>query len=382
MSFLGQIKILHIFGKMQHGGAEMRTLDIMRNIDRDKYKFYFCSLSGERGELDEEVRKMGGDVFYCNYRNILFPIKFIRILKKYKFNVVHSHVHTFSGLILFFSYLAQVPKRIAHFRNTNDNEDQSTRKRFQRKIMKKLINKYATNILAVCNSAMEIAWSKDWKDDSRCKVIYNGIDINVNYDIGVTVREEFNINDSSEVIIHVGRMEPQKNHIRVIEIFKEIHNQLPSSILILVGKGKSDIEKQIKEMVQKFGLQNNVIFTGIRNDVPRLLAASDLLLFPSKWEGLPGVVLEASSVGLPTLATDLPGVQEIASYISSVNFKRLSLSTEEWAIEAIKLIKKNRTTNKELYKREFFASPFNLDICILKLVEIWERTEEETLNKF
>ena len=101
------IRILHIFGRMERGGAEMRTIDLMRYIDRNRYQLHFCSLSGKEGDLDKEIKELGGQIHYLRL-SPSFPFRFISFLKKYQFGVVHSHVHMFSGFILLLAVMAKV----------------------------------------------------------------------------------------------------------------------------------------------------------------------------------------------------------------------------------------------------------------------------------
>lgn len=114
-------KVLHIFGRMSYGGAEKRTLDLMRHIDRKRYHFHFCVLSGQSGELDKEIQHLGGSIHYIAL-SLAFPFKFLQLLRREQYDVVHSHIHYSSGLILWLSALANVPIRIAHFRNTSDGK--------------------------------------------------------------------------------------------------------------------------------------------------------------------------------------------------------------------------------------------------------------------
>jgi hypothetical protein len=94
-----QRNILHLFGRMDRGGAEMRTLDVMRRADRGRFRLHFCALSGRRGELDEEIRSLGGEVHLLPL-SASFPWKFRRLLREGRFDVVHSHVHYPSGYLL------------------------------------------------------------------------------------------------------------------------------------------------------------------------------------------------------------------------------------------------------------------------------------------
>src|SRR5579863_9751693 len=111
------IRILHIFGRMDRGGAETRTLELLRALDRRIYIFEFCSLSGQRGELDDEIVALGGKVHLLRL-NAAFPSAFLYLLRKRQFAAVHSHVHLFTGIILLLAAVAGVPNRIAHFRST------------------------------------------------------------------------------------------------------------------------------------------------------------------------------------------------------------------------------------------------------------------------
>src|SRR3989304_7354800 len=93
------IKILHVFWRTSRGGAEMRTIDIIRHIDRSQYRLEYVALSGLPGTLDDEIRRLGGEVHYCPL-GLTFSRRFRRLLRPEKYNVIHSHVHYFSGYLL------------------------------------------------------------------------------------------------------------------------------------------------------------------------------------------------------------------------------------------------------------------------------------------
>ena len=135
--------------------------------------------------------------------------------------------------------------------------------------------------------------------------------------------------DGSFVIGHIGRFVPQKNHSFLIQIFRDTLAKLPSARLLLIGDGplKDDIQK----MVQRFGLEEQVIFLGQRNDIPALLQAMDLFLLPSLYEGLPVSCLEAQAAGLSCIAADTVSVE--TAY--EKDFQFLSLASEETWVNAI-----------------------------------------------
>ncbi|WP_139491605.1 glycosyltransferase [Brevibacillus dissolubilis] len=367
-------RILHIFGGMNRGGAEMRTLDLMRNIDRSAYQFEFCALSGQPGVLDEEIRQMGGEVHLCGL-GLSFPARFQALLQTGRYDVVHSHVHHFSGLILWLAARAGVKGRIAHFRSTASGQAQTLRRKVQTRVMKQLINRHATQILSVNEGAMVSSWRKDWKADPRCQVIYNGVDL-LPFRAAPerhAVRQELGIAEEAQLIIHVGRMDTEaKNHLRLIELFAATAKLLPQAHLLLVGKGGNQREQQVRALIAKHQITDRVTLVGQRQDVPRLMMAADMLLLPSLWEGLPGVVLEARAAGLPVLGSDIPGTLEIAQRLPYVHCLPLAESDQVWAerISRILAEEAGKMTRTEALE-QFEVSEFSIENCLRSHTAVW-----------
>jgi glycosyltransferase involved in cell wall biosynthesis len=366
-------KILHIFGRMAIGGAEGRTLDVMRNLDREKYRFHFCSLSGRSGPLDEEIRYLGGEVHLCRL-DATFPWRFRKLLRTWRFDAVHSHVHYFSGYILKLAASERTPVRIAHFRSTHDGHADGIRRRLQRNVMRHLITKYATHILAVSESVLKIAWDENWESDPRCQVIYNGLDLS--HFAGPPdregVRKDFSLPEQSLLVIHVGRFGIMKNHVRLIDIFARLADMEPNARLLLVGGGDSGIANQVRRRVEELGIKKFVRFVGERNDIARLLKASDLMIFPSTREGLPGAVLEAAAAGIPVLASGLPGIREIAIHFPYVRCLSLDESDHEWLKAAKYLLYDEYVRGTEAeFTYLFEKSGFDIKECVEKLSNVW-----------
>jgi glycosyltransferase involved in cell wall biosynthesis len=366
-------RILHVFGRMHRGGAELRTLDLMRAIDRRRFQLHFCTLSGTAGSLAGEIRALGGDVHPVAL-GLSFPLRFHRLLRAQRFDVVHSHVHYASGLVLALARLRGVPVRVAHFRNTHDGKPDDWRYGMQRRLLRGLIDAHATHILAVCEGAMRVAWGPEWARDPRCQVIYNGLDLApfAGAPARAAVRGELGFPADCPLYIHVGRLTRQKNQLRTVAIFARIRARTPEARLLLVGHGDGALEARLRERVADASLQGSVLFVGERADVPRLLRASDVLLFPSLWEGLPGVVLEACAAGIPVLASDLPGVLEIAAHFASVRALPLDVPDETWAHEAVRLAADRRAVVDDTGPRErFAASVFDLRRCAEAMGHVW-----------
>lgn len=365
------IRILHVLSGLRRGGAELRTLDLMRHVDRDRYRFHFCALSGSPGELADEARGLGAEIFPLAL-DVRFPWRFRGLLSEGRFDVVHSHVHYFSGFIVRLARQARVPVRIAHFRNTHDGNGDGWRDRLQRAVLRRWIDRHATHILAVCEGAMQTAWDEQWRDDPRCRVIYNGLDpapYRPQAD-DLRVRRELGLPGSGPLYLHLGRLVEQKNHRRLVAIFAALAREQPEARLLLVGRATPDRERGLREQIAGLGLDGRVVLAGERTDVPRLLAVADLLLFPSLWEGLPGAVLEACAAGTPVLASDLPGVREIAVHFPTVHRLALEASDLVWAGAAQRLSREH-AGGQGSAAEAFSRSVFHIDRCAEAHARVW-----------
>lgn len=330
------IRILHIFGCMDRGGAETRTLELFRVLDRRMYIFEFCSLSGHAGELDNEIVALGGKVHLLKL-NAGFPWAFLCLLRNRRFAAVHSHVHLFTGLILVLAAIAKVPKRIAHFRSTADGKGSSLWRRVRNSLLKYLLHQVATNIVGVSQAALEMVLGTAWRADSRCQVIYSGVAVE-RFQVAADaagVRNEFGFPEDATLVIHVGRLSPEKNHERLLRIFLRFAQLVPDARLLMVGKRDASIEARIAAISQTRQAADRIVFAGVREDVGRLLASSDLMLFPSLREGLPGAVVEAAAAGIPVLASDIPGISELAGQLPGVQTISLACADGYWATRAL-----------------------------------------------
>ncbi|MCC6848631.1 MAG: glycosyltransferase [Deltaproteobacteria bacterium] len=312
-------RILHVFGAMDRGGAETRTLEIMRRIDRAEYRFDFCVLSGRPGAYAAEIAALGGTVIPCPLApRWSFALRLLRMLRSGRYDVVHSHVHQFSGPVLLLARLAAVPIRIAHLRSVHDGRGDDLARRAYRRAARAILERSATTVVAVSTSAMEAFWGADWEHDPRRRVIYNGVDVaRFAKGRGPDVRAELGIPSDARVVLHVGSFTPAKNHAALVGIAAALDRRRSDDVFVLVGDGA--LRPRIEVEVAAHGLGHRFRFTGSRDDVPALLAAADVLVLPSRWEGLPGVVLEASACGVAVVASPLAAVAEIGREIAGIH---------------------------------------------------------------
>ncbi|MGF1936149.1 MAG: glycosyltransferase family 1 protein [Nostoc sp. ChiQUE02] len=367
------IRVLHVVAGMNRGGIETWLMYILRHIDRDRFQMDFLVNTAQPSAYDEEIRTLGSKVIPCPHPSQpwLYTLNFKRILREYgPYDIVHSHVHHFSGYILRLAQQTGVPIRIAHSHVDSFLLEAKAgwSRRLYLSLMERWIALYATEGLACSRKAGEALFGLS---DPPWRVLDCGADLKPFQAVvdPVTVRAEFGIPKDALVIGHVGRFEQPKNHQFLVDIFAEVAKREPKMYLLLVGNGslRPDIERKIMQM----GLTDRVILAGVRPDVPRLmLGAMDIFLFPSLYEGLGLVLIEAQTAGLPCVFSDV--VPEEADVVKPL-VRRMSLSepASAWA-EAILAASK---TGSGMSQRKAFEiieqSSFNIHNNVETLEKIY-----------
>ncbi len=130
--------------------------------------------------------------------------------------------------------------------------------------------------------------------------------------------QELNINPNAVWLINTGRHEYQKAHDVLIQAVSELKTDISYEVLIAGREGANT--EMIKKLITKHQLENKIHFLGHRTDIPQLLAASDIFVFPSRYEGMPGALIEACAAGLPAICTDLPCMHEVVDEESALFF--------------------------------------------------------------
>lgn len=354
------VRVLHIFGRMNRGGAETFIMHVYRHIDRSRIQFDFAVHSPHPGHYDDEIRQLGGRIFVLprprfsglpGYWQALNGV----LRREGPFTAVHSHVHFFSGIPLAAAHRVGVPVRIAHSHNTSDGRGETFHRKVYRRWMRWLIFRHATHMLGCSRSACEALYGPKCWQEQRVRVIHYGIDLapfgSLPKDKKAS-RVRLGLPEEGLLIGHVGRFDVQKNHRFLIEVFEALAGRLSDARLILVGDGP--LRPEIQRLVTSKGLQDRVLFLGVRTDVPEIMGCLDLFLFPSLWEGIPLVLLEAQAAGLPCVISDVVP-QEVDVGIGLLYPVSLAQTPDMWADRVLKAIQDHPqlswTTREEALKR-------------------------------
>jgi glycosyltransferase involved in cell wall biosynthesis len=361
----GMLRVLHVVGRLMRGGAELRTIELAESFSGRRVRSDFLVLSGLDGPLDDRVRAAGGDVIKCAL-DARFPFRFSRLLRQRRYDVVHSHVHYFSGVILAIARLARTRCRVAHLHTAvvNDKED-TVGRRAQLAACRRLIQIAATDILAVGEGAMRGAWCPRWQGDLRCRVVYNGIPAE-------RLRHPRVRTPEPPAVINVASIQPLKNQLRLVGILRHSIRDLPDLSLRLVGREVADYGATVRRAAHEAGLADRVHFIGEVEEPMPLIAASSLMILPSLWEGLPSAVLEACAVGIPVLAADLPGTRELARHFPNLCLMPLAEGDRAWAAAAVRLVRQAPIPTPEAEAR-FARSPFTVARSRETHYQIWSR---------
>ncbi|RSK33696.1 glycosyltransferase [Bhargavaea beijingensis] len=346
-------KVLQIgYRSLANGGIQAVIMGIVRNL-RNDIQFDILLFSNKAGYYDMEFSEYGkihripcdktGNKFVDMYENVTRPIRsFIgtyRILKNGGYTAVHCHNGIESGITLLAARMAKVPIRITHSHTIAIPREMNLLTKIYKRLVKSLIRTNSTIRVGCSKPAIEYLFGKQ---DKEAFVIPNGIDL-----------EKFNpekyIYKKSKNIrfIHVGRFDYEKNHLFLLEVFKEINNHMPLTELILVGFGAG--EKEIREKISILHLEDKVKILPHDSDIPKLFASSDYMVFPSKAEGLGLVLLEAQLMGVRCFASDnVPKESDLGlcSYFS------LKERPEEWGQKIIAAIDHNESKKDSISKEK------------------------------
>jgi glycosyltransferase involved in cell wall biosynthesis len=302
------IRVLHIVGAMNQGGVESWLMALLRHADRREIAMDFLVHTAKAAAYDSEIAALGGAIIACpSVRRPAYIREFDAALgRNQPYDVLHSHVHWFSGLTTTLARRRGVRLRIAHSHSNSSARESGAGpvRAAYRTLMRRGMFSSATHLLAASRPAASALFGSDWGESSRARVIYCGVDFKPfsAADAGAdreSVRQELGIGSGEIVVGHVGNFHTPKNHAFLAAIAACATRREPGVRVLCAGGGP--LREQVQSQFEQAGVRT--IFTGPRTDIPRLLRAMDVFVFPSLYEGLPLAVVEAQAAGLPCVVS-------------------------------------------------------------------------------
>lgn len=307
---------------------ESRIMDLYRHLDHNFFQYDFYVESGQPGMFDEEVHSLGGRVHKStgNNRHNIPDFKAFRrfLLIHPEYRIVYAY-NQWAGWYLKEAKKCGVPYRIA---NSRTSIEINNMKNLIKKLTKLNVNKYATQRFAVSKKAAKWLFGEKAVKAGLVKVWPNAIDtekFKFSEDVRREVRKELGLGNCFTVL-HVGNIRYEKNHPFLLRVFAELKKSHVNAKLVLVGGG--DIES-LKSQMQKLDIANDVKYLGVRRDIPRVLQAGDVFIFPSFYEGFPGAVLEAEASGLNCIVSD--SITDEIMLTNHIRMMPLAEGPSKWA---------------------------------------------------
>lgn len=327
------IRVLHIVGGLDAGGIETLLMSVYRQIDRSRVQFDFLVGKDERYFYSDEIESLGGRVLPVRQSRHHPKATHDRLVDLYRdenVKIVHQHLGALMTLMpLFAARDAGVPTRVLHAHNAFV-EPKTVRGVVEQAIH--ITNTHRTGI-ATEKFACSVDAATYFGFNRRggaWRYVPNGVDVNrfaFDEEKRASARDELGLSDSTFLIGNIGRFSPQKNQTFLLRSFVKVAQRCPGAKLLLVGAGP--LEGEIHAEVQKLGLTDRVIFLKNRSDTERLYAAMDVFAFPSIYEGLGIVLVEAQASGLPCVISER--IPREAVYGENVETVALEKGMDAWA---------------------------------------------------
>lgn len=336
------LKVLFFIDRLRLGGIQALAYDILKHNDGKRMRIDMLNLDdGIEYPLTETLRRMGVMVYQLKNTWLRTPLDFLNYFRQvdrffaehHDYDVVHMHSSSKNYYILKAAAKYGIPVRVAHSHNTGF-QSHNPLTVLLGNLMKRPLMRYATDCCGCSELACEWLFGKGSVESGKARVILNAIDSKLfvyNEGIRKDLRRELGIEDKF-VIGHVGRLEHQKNHDFLIDIFAEITKRRSNACLILVGTGS--LQQVLEQKVAALGLTDKVKFLGFRDDRYRIMQAMDSFIFPSFHEGLSVVLIEVQAAGLPVFVSDSTTME--VSFSSEIKFLSLKKSAREWAENVLK----------------------------------------------
>lgn len=336
------------------GGVEEYLMNMYRNIDSNKIQFDFIPHNGTKLYCEDEVRSLGGEVYYITSKkdNILKNIiDLFKVFKKARKNheIVYFNTCGIYNITPFlFAKIMKYPIIITHAHNTKSGNRSELIELFHyvNRIFVRNISKYC---FSCSKAAGEWIFGKRFNRSGKVKIINNAIDCNKFKYNNITrskIRNNLKINENQLIIGNVGRLSYQKNHSFLLEVFAEVLKVFSSAQLLIIGEG--ELEEALKIKAETLKINNNVKFLGKRSDISELMNAMDIFLFPSNFEGLGIVLIEAQATGLKCFTSDIiPNEVKVTDLINCIS---LNKNAKEWCNEIVDKINYVRKDTERLIK--------------------------------
>ena len=329
------IRVLQVIYRADRAGAESWLVQLLGRIDRQTIAVDFIVHDPKPGAFDAEILSRGARILVSDrHKNLVGQMyRLWRIQRQYgPYDVIHSHVDYYGGLVALFGRMVGIPARVTHSHSDTRSVDSkaSLGRKMYTRLMKRLVLMFSTAGIGTSSGAAESMFGKDWRADRRWHVVPACVDLSrfVTVTDPDSVRALLGITPDAVVFGTVARLAVEKNHGFLISVASTVARRNPKAIFVLVGDGP--MRGEIEATIDRRQLREHFRVLGSRDDVPSLMSAMDFFIFPSLYEGLGLALVEAQAAGLRSFVSDGVSSQSIA-VPEMVRVLPLSAGPEAWA---------------------------------------------------
>lgn len=298
----------------RYGGEVTSVNDLVVRLKKDRFKAIFVFLSGY-GVGRNILQEAGYETFYLSNAKRVpgfspsILLRLVKILKEHNVDILHCHRHKATTYAVVAARIAGTPVLLAHVHGL------SRSRTFRRKLMNYFLFKRIDRIVAVAQSVRADVLRNNWSvPEEKITVLENSIDYGRFADVSTSKEDAkriLGLQPDACVFGSVGRLVPTKGHLYLIEAFAKVKRKLSNSVLLIVGDGR--LEHVLKSEASKTHLVESIHFLGQRDDIPQILRAFDVFVFPSINEAFGLALVEAMAAEIPCIATWVGGIPEVTN---------------------------------------------------------------------
>lgn len=361
-----QKRVLVLISTVDAGGAETFVMKVFREIRKEGWCFDFLINKADSEFYKKEILESGGKI-YIGISKLKHPIKcfkFVRrIVSENKYNTVFCvSAHPAAVLDIIAAKKGGAKKAITRSANTNIDGKLNV---IIAKLFRPLIDRLSDVKLAPSTEAGVWMFGNKCLRKAELQLINNGLDTDRYCFNPLTrrrIRDSLDLSTHDFAICHIGRFSYQKNHNLLIDIFKEIKSGWPEAKLFLAGNG--ELKEIIENKVKDYGLEDSVKFVGIRDDIPDFLMGMDMMIFPSFYEGLPNVVIEAQATGLKCIVSDRISKEVILTDLV------MMFSIESSMSDIVMIVREHylKTVKREIYTKILKDKGYDIQDVAKKMI--------------
>lgn len=373
---MDKLKILIVAGAMDVGGIENQLMHLLRRCDKDRFQIDFTTTMAEphyRGE----ILALGGGLHQIPGTHsaglIPYCLGLWKVMREGRYDIIHSHELFHSGIVLFLAKLAGIPHRFVHAHNWDDG-DGTGRKRSALRTVYNAVMRFFINRFSTCRIACSTLAGKFLYGKKDFHLLFNSVDTG-------KFLEHYHDAETGEFcddwtnVLHVGRVTAVKNQRFLVDVAGELRRRGKKYRILCAGSGDEGYQAQVENAIRENALEDHIRLIGVRRDIDVLMRKSAAFVLPSKYEGMPLVLIEAQASGLSCVSADTFS-REVDFGIGTVRWLPAEADASRWA-DAIEAAVNTGRADKAAVVRAVEEKGFDSDSFAKTLCSLYAGAMEE-----